>query len=512
MVHTRRFLVALAALTAAVLLAISGGCGTKNSSTFASEDNSPGSDAQAQEDASTGAFGSTSSLGASGGFAQGGTDCQPGAPLSCYVDLNCAGGKHTTITGTVYDPAGKNPIYNVAVFVPTDPNALPAIVPGTDTCNTCSTPIGDHIAVTQTDKDGSFTLTDVPWGKNIPIVLQIGKWRRIVPVPTVPDCGTVKVPDSGSGQARLPRNHTEGDIPQMALLTGGLDDLGCFMVRMGLDSSEYSAPHGGGRLDIYQGLGTGGFAGPTPGPGLSNGTAGDCTNSSCPLWASKQSFESYDIVLLACEGDTFDPAAQADGGMNFGNTTTNVTSTGKQAMHDWLDEGGKVFATHFQYTWFANGPADFQGVATWLGYSVGSEQISGSIDTSFPKGQTFHDWLQNVGALNGSGLLPMTGVAASVSSVNPKTTSRWIYDNADGDTKYMSFETPIGGIPEDGGQTGYCGKAVFTDLHAGGAPMGNVPGSCQVTDLSQQEKALEFLFFDLAACVTDDTQPPPPPK
>ena len=106
----------------------------------------------------------------------------------------------------------------------------------------------------------------------------------------------------------------------------------------------------------------------------------------------------------------------------------------------------------------------------------------------------------------------MSGVATSVSSVNTKTTSRWIYDDANSQTKYMSFETPIGGIPDDAGQTGYCGKAVFTDLHAGGAPMGDVPGSCQATALSQQEKALEFLFFDLAACVTNDTQPPPPPK
>ena len=66
-------------------------------------------------------------------------------------------------------------------------------------------------------------------------------------------------------------------------------------------------------------------------------------------------------------------------------------------MHDWLDEGGKVFATHFHYTWFQNGPADFQTVATWLGSSVGSGTCNCTIDTSFPKGQTFHDWLGAVG-------------------------------------------------------------------------------------------------------------------
>ena len=51
---------------------------------------------------------------------------------------------------------------------------------------------------------------------------------------------------------------------------------------------------------------------------------------------------------------------------------TNVTKAGKQALHDWLNEGGKVFATHFHYTWFQNGPADFQDVANWKGWSLGT--------------------------------------------------------------------------------------------------------------------------------------------
>jgi hypothetical protein len=41
-----------------------------------------------------------------------------------------------------------------------------------------------------------------------------------------------------------------------------------------------------------------------------------------------------------------------------------------------------------------------------------------------------------------------------------------------------------------------------------------VPADCKAADLTSQQKALEFLFFDLSACVTDDTQPvkiiPPP--
>ncbi len=96
----------------------------------------------------------------------------------------------------------------------------------------------------------------------------------------------------------------------MALVTGGADNLGCFLKGVGLDPSEYSAPHAGGRLDIYQGLGDGrggGFGGGGGGaPGLSSGgTAGNCTsdNPAC-AWNSKANLPAYDIVLLACEDDT----------------------------------------------------------------------------------------------------------------------------------------------------------------------------------------------------------------
>ena len=252
-------------------------------------------------------------------------------------------------------------------------------------------------------------------------------------------------------------------MPQMALLTGGLDDLGCFLFKVGIDAKEYSAPGAGGRLDIYQGLGGRSLTGaPGKAPALSRGTAGNCTTTSCPLWASKQSFEAYDIVFLACEGDTFDPDENPDGGgpgggIFGGGGGPNVTKAGKQAMHDWLNEGGKVFATHFHYTWFKNGPPDFQSVATWLGYSIGNGTCNNcTIDTSFQSGKDFDVWLQGVGALSGTGIT-LNGVADSVSTVNIATTSRWIYGSSGmntgaNDTKYLSFETPIGGITVDAGE------------------------------------------------------------
>jgi hypothetical protein len=90
----------------------------------------------------------------------------------------------------VYDPAGKNPLYNVIVYVPNAP--LAPITHGA-TCETCNTaPSGTPIASALTDTHGRFKIeknalgTNIPpSGTDIPLVIQIGKWRRQIKLGTV---------------------------------------------------------------------------------------------------------------------------------------------------------------------------------------------------------------------------------------------------------------------------------------------------------------------------------------
>ncbi|HEX3344749.1 MAG TPA: hypothetical protein VHS09_09265, partial [Polyangiaceae bacterium] len=93
-----------------------------------------------------------------------------------------------------------------------------------------------------------------------------------------------------------------------------------------------------------------------------------------------------------------------------------------------------------------------------------------------------------------------------------KPSQGWINDTQTTNTMYFSFDTPVGAaVNPSTGQPNYCGRAVFSDLHVGGASTDtqNPPTGCAAGQLSPQEKALEFMLFDLSSCVIPDTVAPP---
>jgi hypothetical protein len=64
----------------------------------------------------------------------------------------------------------------------------------------------------------------------------------------------------------------------------------------------------------------------------------------------------------------------------------------------------------------------------------------------------------------------------------------------------FQFTTPQT-VPEDQ----RCGKVVFSDMHVSAdstsKPGTAYPNGCSTADLTPQEKALSFMFFDIASCV-----------
>ncbi len=417
----------------------------------------------------------------------GGTDNgEPPCVGLCQQRVKCSAGAVTTITGKVFAPAATNadPLYNAVVYIPNGP--VTPFETGVS-CDQCAEASGSPIASAITGPDGTFTLSDVPVGKKIPIVVQLGRWRRQLVIPTVTKCIENRLPDSF---AHLPRNKSEGDIPQMAIVTGSIDSIECVLRKIGVEDSEFTLPSGTGRIHMYR---AGDASGTTYGSGA---TLGAGTPTQVALLGSPSELNRYDMILLPCTGaETTQPVDQVK----------NIVK--------YTSQGGRAFVTHYSYTFLATDDS-FKSTAQW---NVGqmwptfsdSDPLVGTIDQSFPKGQAMSSWLDVVGASvsRGSGTINIFSARHDVDGVIAPS-QRWIYSTTPSTLQHFTFNTPIGADA-----TKQCGRVVFSDFHVNNNSSSNgrvFPSECVGTDLTPQEKVLEFMMFDLASCITPDKPPPPP--
>jgi hypothetical protein len=402
----------------------------------------------------------------------------------CLKQTTCPGSGTSSVSGTVYAPTparfgSPDPLYNALVYIPNAPVA--AFTTGL-TCDRCGSNIsGEPLVSALTGPDGKFKLTNVPVGTNIPLVIQLGRWRRQITITTTACADTALTAD----QTRLPRNKSEGDIPHMALVSGDVDALECVLRKIGIADTEFTDPSGTGRVNFYHGNGA-----------VISGNTPDAT----VLEGSATTLSNYDIVLMPCYG-VVPP-----------NKPNNPSTTNKQNVINYANAGGRLFATHFSYSWLYN-VSPFSGTASWnVHQSNPADPLTGIIDQSFPKGQAFAQWLVNVGA--GA----VVGNQTQIQIHEPRhdldgvvaPSQQWITSSNPNTVQHYTFNTPVGTAPAN-----QCGRVLFSDFHvANSSNSGQTfPKECGAdAPLTAQEKVLEFMLFDIANCIQSDTATPPPPS
>jgi hypothetical protein len=406
----------------------------------------------------------------------------------------------TSVSGVTRDPAGQLPLYNVVVYVPSEPLAP---IPSGARCETCDGDFsGRPIAAAVSDATGKFTLdlSRVPARSNVPLVVQAGSWRREVTIPSIADCANTPL---GAEFTRLPRNRAEGNLPRVAVMRGGSDALECLFTKIGVDPGEFTPGAGGGSVELfYSDLenakdGTGQMRGPSGTIALPNVDT---------LFSDYERLRSYDMILLSCEGgdERYDPP--------------NLTH--RANLQRYANEGGRLFGGHFH-----NGIIDNRELPDdapqlqfppVVQFSSGKENIepklfTAQVNTSFDKGKALADWLLEVQASTTRGEIPINDSERTVINTLDPTAVSWINTTPSGDSDdlaalYYGFPTPVGGPA--------CGRMVFTDVHlaSGSGDSGKEAFPSCSAELSPQQKALAFLIFDLANCVqpTESSAPPIP--
>jgi hypothetical protein len=467
----------------------------------------------------------------------------------------------TTLTGVVMDPGAVNPLYNVLVYIPNDPSD-PGLGPfpmGT-TCDVCgANAAGSPLVTTHTGTAGTFTLSGVPVGKAITLVIQLGHWRRQFQVDVTNPCGPNTVTGIGAGGSTIangvltmPKNSGEGDIPLTAIVTGNADAMECVFWKMGVDATEFTNPGGAGRIQLMTGsahdITQVAPPGHAPDRGFlitCNANQAMCTNA-CPGACTQEHWGggaivdpntpselvlfqnngvpainpigNYDLTVLSCQDWPWTAAAHP--------AVKHYTE-----LVGYANGGGRIFVTHYSYDYLKyqnvvnNAPAPpnpFLGTANWGAQGGPWDVKSAFVDVNpmnNPKGAAFAAWLANPpSALSPSpAWMPantptviLHEAKSSVASVVPPT-QQWMYMSPPDDGVHFSpnlftFNTPIGAA-----NTAQCGRGLFSDFHvtpnsAGGGLKGthNVvfPAECGPrTPMSAQEKVLEFMLFDLSSCV-----------
>jgi len=439
----------------------------------------------------------------------------------------------TRLTGRVVSP-GRNDadtgnqvgVPNAIVYVLRNnavadlPGISSGIPVGGTSCDRCEDQeLGPVLTGAVTDATGQFVLeTNIPVGVEFLLVVQAGKFRRatVVTLPAEAACTTTTfasaLPDNPT---RLPRSMSDGlavNLPRVAISTGQIDAMECVFEKMGVDPLEFGNPGDDGaatpRIHLYRG-------GPNPpgaGARLDDGTPHDTT-----LYGDLVRLQNYDLVVSDCEGLSWDGDAATS---NFGQRDTFGSN-----VREYVNRGGRMFASHLSFSWlFENGAEPYDSTApfeTGLGPAAewatnvntdatGTGLVSLDSDNAAPAIEQFAAWMVNEGITDpATNTFAILEPRSQVTTLGDSSEEFVVRQGGNDRIQQFSFNTPYGAPAE-----AVCGRIAYSGFHVsvGGGAQPFIesifPEHCS-GDLTDQEKVLLYMLFDLGACVGNDLIPPP---
>jgi hypothetical protein len=251
--------------------------------------------------------------------------------------------------------------------------------------------------------------------------------------------------------------------------------------RLGVSDSEFTSDAGSGAIQLFN---AGGFD-HVGSAALSPATA---------LWGSEDKLKNYDIVLNACQ-------CSQEG--------SEKTQPMMDNMKAYADIGGRIFNSHYANVWIGGdssaptkAPMVWKDIATWYDNldALGSSDVIDQVNT--PKGMSFATWMTNVGGSTAAGTVAIDpdSFRNTAQTLDRTKAEQWVYWDSGAGMFPQNFQFTT---PNEAAQDQRCGKVVFSDMHVGGdqMPAGTFPDACATGPLSPQEKAIAFMFFDIASCV-----------
>jgi hypothetical protein len=396
-------------------------------------------------------------LAGAGPDASAGETAAAGAPAG-----TCNSGKGAVITGRVLSPSGELPLAGVTVYVPServDP------LPKGGGCFRCELSFsGEPGALAVTRADGSFEIENAPVGAKVPLVVQTGKWRRQLELEVVA-CRDNAVAET---ETRLPRRQSEGNLPAIALVSGGEDTLECLLRKLGVDDSEFSFEAGKPRVRLFRGKG---------GIAALDGVSGSALAPSSQL-LNADTLGTFDLVLLGSETDQ---------------NSAEKPGAALTALHDYVAGGGRVLVQHFQNYFLSAGPSDLSSLATYDAKPDPPAPLEIVVDESSARGKALADSLLAAAPQAPRGQLSSSRPRRSVQDLQSPAV-RLLYSDAPASVQAFSVD-----LPSDGEA---CGRLTETEILTGSPDtIANFPSGCTSRALTSEERALGYLIFDLGSCL-----------